>query len=110
MEGKQLEIFNNENEKSDIAVQVKNYELAKRKKELVLSGKLRTPWQSDAEMLVRILNSEFPNNPASVEPTKDARGEVAYMVKIDAPTREEFSDIVDEEGNLLPEYQDKSAA
>lgn len=109
--GEQLDIFKDQPEVTQLRYledvpnykqQFQKYELAQYVKELATAGKLRTPWQADAEMLVSSINATYGEKTATFVVTKNFRNESAYLVKVHTPTHEEFADILDAQGNLLP--------
>ncbi len=117
--GEQLDMFNSHNEAQkehyleDVpgyAEKYKKYLLAETVKKMAREGQLVRYDTPSAEIVAQDFNTRFGDGTARVEQTKDLRNNIAYRIIVATPYRNEFEDILDSTGEVLPSKAQKHAA
>jgi predicted phage-related endonuclease len=117
--GEQLDIFNTHSEVHEehyledvpeYAEKYKKFLLAETVKKMAQEGQLIRYDMPSAEIVARDFNTRFGEGVARVEQTKDLRNNIAYRIIVATPYRNEFEDILDRNGEVLPSKAQKHAA
>lgn len=119
MNGEQLDMFNTNNEAHEerfiedvpaYAMKYKKFILAEMVKKMAQEGQLIRYDMPSAEIVAQDFNTRFGDGTAHVEQTKDLRNNIAYRIIVATPYRNEFEDILDRNGEVLPSKAQKHAA
>ncbi len=86
-----------------IEAQRQNYKAFSAIEKLRVEGRLRSPHQDKVEIVISNLNRDFGTGTATLETIEGGK---EYAVRTKIYTKKDFKDITDENGALLPQYEE----
>lgn len=90
--------------------QLKKYELVKLIQEKVKNKKMFFNYGEDAAREVRDINDEYGKGNATYVDSKDVFGHKGFSLRIELPSKDDFSDILGKDGNILPSRNEHKLA